>query len=416
MIPGHMRQRKGGSLEELGGEEVEETQVKKLVKQLDFNPKVAQKAEKSSSKGGLVSLITLCITFWLIYSEYQAFFEKKTHDVLIVDTEREKPDELLKVYLEIEFPQLPCAVLSLDAVDGQGEQQAFAKAHVVRSRMQNEKDFGHLGQDVLGSEAITSSKWVPPQGYCGSCYDVGKYLANKNRCCNTCLDLKRAYIEHRLDPRIASNSEQCLREAKAPKLVTPNEGCKVHGHLEIQPSKGNFHVAAGRGIQAQHMSHHHHIHQMTARDLETFNISHSIKMLSFERPLPYQKYPLQGVSHIDHQLTQVKYFIQVVPMEIKKGEDDTTGTQAYVYSATAFTEVVDVTQQPFPVPGVFFYYDFSALQIQSTILEPSIIQFITRVCALCGGMFVVLGMVYRFLDHFLTSVLGFEEEQVSSYL
>jgi hypothetical protein len=171
MFPSEVRHRKAGE-ELVSSTDEDESKVKAIVKQLDFNPKWKKKVAKSSPKGGLVSVIALFITLWLIYSEIVDYTTVKTRDVLVVDTDVEKPDELIKVFVEIEFPRLPCAVLSLDAVDGEGEQQSFAKAHIVRSRMKGSETFGHLGQPVLGSEAIPASKWVPPAGYCGSCYDV----------------------------------------------------------------------------------------------------------------------------------------------------------------------------------------------------------------------------------------------------
>jgi endoplasmic reticulum-Golgi intermediate compartment protein 3 len=417
MLSGHMKHRKVGPHETQTEVSSDENSVQSFVKILDLHPKLEKTAEKRSSKGGLVSLIALLITIWLIHSEVSEYMIYKTKDSVTVDLDLEKPDELIKVYLEIEFPTLPCAVLSLDVVDKDGEQQPLAQAHIVRSRMQGKEAIGHLSQIVRGSEAIPTSTWVPPDDYCGSCYDVEKIPNHKKICCNTCLELKRAYIAHGLPPAVASSSEQCLRELKKPKLTTPNEGCRIHGHLEVQPSRGNFHIAAGRANQVSHMSHQHHIHQLTPMDLVSFNITHKIKFLSFGRPLARYPSPLKDVEYFDQKLSQTKYFLQVVPL-IQQYSSSYTGVQEkyYVYSASQFTQYVEITSNHFPVPGVFFYYDFSALQINSIIQKTSLFALITRVCAMVGGMFVVLGLLYRMFDYILSKVFGIDQDKVNSIL
>jgi endoplasmic reticulum-Golgi intermediate compartment protein 3 len=244
---------------------------------------------------------------------------------------------------------------------------------------------------------------------------VGKLEHHRTSCCNTCLELKRAYIAHGLNPDIASNSEQCLREHSLPKLVAPQEGCRIHGHLEVQPSQGNFHVAAGKSVQASHMSHLHHIHQMSLEELATFDISHKITFLSFGRPLSRFSYPLTNVSYTDLKLSQVKYFIRVVPVNTAESSDGQT-QKTFLYSANQFVQPVEITSGHFPVPGVFFFYDFSELQISSMAYSPSLIQVITRICAVVGGMFVILGFIYQGLDFLFTKIFGLEKEGITSLL
>jgi hypothetical protein len=48
--------------------------------------------------------------------------------------------------------------------------------------------------------------------------------------------------------------------------------------------------------------------------------------------------------------------------------------------------------------GVYFEYDFYALRIKLTEQPRPLLEFITRVCAVIGGFYVVLGFLYRSAD------------------
>tara|TARA_R110002050_G_scaffold287442_1_gene438641 strand:+ start:229 stop:1488 length:1260 start_codon:yes stop_codon:yes gene_type:complete len=387
--------------------------IPQIVKQLDFNPKLKKSAEKNSSRGGVVSIIALLVTVWLISAEWTSYTSEHATHTVYVDTDREHPDELIKVYLDIEFRSIPCSLLSLDVVDNEGEQQPNARAHIVRTRIGANDVIGHLETTERGSAGVTTKSWVPPEGYCGSCYDVNNIPSHNPKskmCCNTCTDLKRAYISHGLDFRIAQNSEQCLRATGA-SAQFDQEGCRIHGHLEVQQQAGNFHVAAGSAVTSDHASHKHHVHALTALDLLKFNSTHIISRLCFGRPDDDFSYPLQGKVWVDRRLSQVKYIMDVVPVHFEGYSDRQS---SFLYSATRHNEEVDLTQPHYATPGVFFFYDFSAFQIKHTLHRRSFLYFVTRVCALVGGMFVVLGLVYRMLDSALVKLLGEERSSALS--
>jgi hypothetical protein len=44
--------------------------------------------------------------------------------------------------------------------------------------------------------------------------------------------------------------------------------------------------------------------------------------------------------------------------------------------------------------GVFWYYELDAVQIVIRENGPNFLQFVTRICATMGGMWVVIGIFY----------------------
>jgi Endoplasmic reticulum vesicle transporter len=84
----------------------------------------------------------------------------------------------------------------------------------------------------------------------------------------------------------------------------------------------------------------------------------------------------------------------------------------------------------FSFTGVFFKYDFSELRIKYTEQSKYFSTFLTRVCAVVGGVFVVIGLVYKgfvivyqrttgrklagFGDTFGSSLLGSDRLTVSA--
>ena len=97
----------------------------------------------------------------------------------------------------------------------------------------------------------------------------------------------------------------------------------------------------------------------------------------------------------------------------------------YQYTYSNHTEKVDVTSRHWHLPGtvmvvmltlenrtlncdlvagVFFRYDFSPMMAVVRFSPRSFIEYLTRLCALIGGTYVVLGMVYKLIAHMTRTV------------
>lgn len=53
------------------------------------------------------------------------------------------------------------------------------------------------------------------------------------------------------------------------------------------------------------------------------------------------------------------------------------------------------------LPGVFFVYDFSSFLVRKTeeATQPSFLRFLTRICAVVGGVFTVAGLIDSLVYH-----------------
>jgi hypothetical protein len=59
-------------------------------------------------------------------------------------------------------------------------------------------------------------------------------------------------------------------------------------------------------------------------------------------------------------------------------------------------DVVDLTARSFKLPGLFIRYSFDALRMTKVDHpESSFSHFLTRCCALLGGSYVFMGLIYR---------------------
>lgn len=128
-----------------------------------------------------------------------------------------------------------------------------------------------------------------PENYCGPCYGA-HFKDEETSCCNTCEDVQRAYTDQGWIATV-DDFEQCVREGwKEKTLAQSGEGCRMHGTLEVNKVRGNFHFSAGRAFSHGGS----HIHDMSSFLSNTHgqNFDHKIDLLRFgshEQDLQKQK-------------------------------------------------------------------------------------------------------------------------------
>lgn len=58
------------------------------------------------------------------------------------------------------------------------------------------------------------------------------------------------------------------------------------------------------------------------------------------------------------------------------------------------------------LPGVFFNYDLSPIRVRIEERRRSFLHFLTRVCAIVGGIFTVMGVVDRLVEKAVAGVVA----------
>ena len=135
---------------------------------------------------------------------------------------------------------------------------------------------------------------------------------------------------------------------------------------------------------------------------EQFNVSHTVNRLHFGPWIPpLVRRSLNLTSQLDGATRSVadgygmfQYYLQVVPTVYRFLNGTTVET--YQYSVTEHTRHVDPGSNR-GLPGVFFFYEVSALHVEFEEYRRGWTHFFTGVCAAVGGAFTVMGMLDRSL-------------------
>ncbi|KAG6890820.1 hypothetical protein C0995_003253 [Termitomyces sp. Mi166 len=172
-------------------------------------------------------------------------YRKITIDTsIVVDKSR---GEKLTVNMNITFPRVPCYLLSLDVMDISGELQRDLSHNVLKVRLD---EHGAIVPNSYSAELrndIDKMNEQKKDGYCGSCYGG---LEPPSGCCQTCEDVRQAYVNRGWSFSNPDAIEQCKDEGWAENLRDQkNEGCNISGRIRVNKVIGNIHLSPGRSFQ-----------------------------------------------------------------------------------------------------------------------------------------------------------------------
>lgn len=241
----------------------------------------------------------------------------------------------------------------------------------------------------LGNNEVKASGQCPPCVPQDPPRALARFIRGRNdqsSCCHTCEEVREYLRNNHLPQPLGDLTPQC--KVIAP--YTDEEGCRIFGFLEVPRGKGDFHIAAGSGFSQRHDEHQHHIHQVDWSRVDKFNISHNIHSLSFGPLIPGVVNPLDKHVIVAQSLAQHIYMIQVIPTKYDSGSTFLNTNQ---YAFTQHHQLVEPGPN-FALPGVYFRYDINPLMIYIHKKDSSLANFITRLCAIIGGLYVVFGIVY----------------------
>lgn len=283
---------------------------------------------------------------------------------------------------------------------------ADAKEAAAAKRASEKLEEATKGKGAVAARKLASQKAgaaspsVGGTAACGSCYGA----APAGSCCNTCDDVREAYRKKGWGLTITKAIVQCHSEGFLSNMKTQaDEGCRIHGYLDVDKSAGHVHFAPGRSFQHAHLI----VHDLFSFTVQEFNVSHVINDLSFGEKFPDMQNPLAGVVRAvgkEGESGMFQYYTKIVPTDYQRGADGPV-LETNQYSVTEHFQRVNMRSGR-QLPGVYIYYDLSPLRVRFVDGDNGgFSHFLTNVCAIVGGVFTVMGMVDLGLHNFVKKAL-----------
>lgn len=333
----------------------------------------------------------------------------------------------IPILLNVSFPRVPCYLVSLDVVNVAGELQVDVQHDIVRTRLD---PHGQVIDSSKGSRGELHDVVATHEpNYCGNCY--GATPDNEDGCCNSCDQVRQAYLRKGWSFPYPDGVEQCRAEHWTEKVQSQaGEGCNVAGLFHVNKVVGNIHISMGRSFQVNTGWMQTMVPYLQGENVpQTHDFGHVIHTLSFggeyefglgkdQRPGVVQdikhhlglRDPLQGVrAHADQGNFMYQYYLKVVPTEYHTLRGLVLTTRQY--SVTAYerdlnpgadlAHAAQVAQglvqkeakdahRTFhgvrPTASVLFNYELSALKAVHTETSRSLAHFLGAVCAIVGGV------------------------------
>ncbi|KAL8279228.1 hypothetical protein RQP46_008265 [Phenoliferia psychrophenolica] len=384
-------------------------------KGLDAFGKTMEDVKVKTGFGGLLTLLSFSLILSLTVYEFIDYRKVHMEPSIVVDRSR---GEKLVVNLNVSFPRVPCYLLSVDIMDISGEHQNDVNHDMSKTRLSKDGVAVEApkGKELKGDlERIASQKG---EGYCGTCYGG---TPPESGCCNTCEEVREAYVRRGWSFVNPDSVEQCVSEGWTDKIKEQSEeGCNIAGKVRVNKVIGNFHLSPGRSFQANAM----HVHDLVPylQGGNKHDFGHVIHHFSFGSEMEEEFVgvggmgledtkrslgivnPLDGMkAHTEESNYMFQYFLKVVSTHFTFLDGRELNT--HQYSVTQYerdlsgsrtgkdAEGHQTTHGYAGVPGLFFNYEISPLMVIHREERQSFAHFLTSTCAIVGGVLTVAGLV-----------------------
>lgn len=344
------------------------------LRHLDAYARAEEHLTTQTLSGAVVSVLGLTLMAILFVAELLAFAAPQLSHAMAVDATR---SEKLPIHLNLTFPALPCAMLSLDALDMSGKHEVDIDTTLYKTKLDRE---GRAISSERVSNLTDGAHKVKADSHAGKQNGTEPKEEEK-------IPKVEVVQPHPLMVGGSNAMRSVDRVQQLTASLQSGEGCNIAGYLEVERVAGNFHVS----------THSHSFHVLEAvlhNNHGSLNVSHTVHSLSFGPPFPGVVNPLDDNVRMlskEEGAGTFRYFLKVVPT---------------VYSSLTGPEIptnqFSVTEYFTPskgtdgaLPAVYFMYDLFPITVEIKERRRSVGHFLTRVCAVVGGVFAVSGMLDR---------------------
>ncbi|GAA5962260.1 hypothetical protein JCM3765_004723 [Sporobolomyces pararoseus] len=398
------------------------------VRGIDAFGKTMEDVKIKTGFGGMLTLVSLSLILALTLYEFVDYRRVHMEPSIVVDRSR---GEKLVVNLNVTFPRVPCYLLSVDIMDISGEHQNDVNHDLLKTRISQEGKTimaASKGKELTGdAERIARQK---AEGYCGTCYGGTPPTEGPNPgCCNSCDDVREAYVRRGWSFVNPDSIEQCVAEGWSDKIKEQStEGCNLAGRVHVNKVIGNFHLSPGRSFQANAM----HVHDLVPylQGGSKHDFGHEIHHFSFASESEDEFWkagsrgskgkertkkelgivdPLDGIkAHTEESNYMFQYFLKVVSTQFEFLDGRELHT--HQYSVTQYERDLSNKNQQGKdahghqtthgyagVPGLFFNYEISPLKVTHVETRQSLAHFLTSTCAIVGGVLTIAGLIDGFV-------------------
>jgi len=385
------------------------------LKGVDAFGKTTEDVKVKTRTGALLTLVSAAIILAFTTMEFMDYRKITIDTSIVVDKSR---GEKLTVNMNVTFPRVPCYLLSLDVMDISGELQRDVSHNILKMRLDER---GAMVPDSASTDLhndLEKMNAAKEENYCGSCYGG---LEPESGCCNTCEDVRTAYVNRGWSFSNPEAIDQCKNEGWADKLrEQANEGCNISGRIRVNKVIGNIHLSPGRSFQTSSRNVYELVPYLRD-DGNRHDFSHMIHYFAFEGDDEYDWWkaeagramkkrlgiapdPLNGIYARTNQAQRMfQYFLKVVSTQFRTYDGRIINT--HQYSTTSFErdlgeggqgdtpQGIHVQHGVTGVPGAFFNFEISPILVVHADTRQSFAHFVTSTCAIVGGVLTVASLL-----------------------
>jgi len=367
--------------------------------------------------GAFLTLLSAAVILAFSTIEFFDYRRLNMDTSIVVDKSR---GQHLTVWLNVTFPRVPCYLLSLDVMDVTGEVQRDITHQILKTRIDS------TGVPVPNSFSADPRNDIDRLNearsgeYCGSCY--GGLPSGEGNCCNTCDQVREAYINRGWSFSNPDAIEQCVAEGWADKLREQStEGCNINGRVRVNKVAGNIHLSPGRSFQASNYQNVYDLVPYLKEGGQRHDFTHTIHQFAFTADDEYDRTKSKTSAELKKRLGifanpldqaewatmktdyMFQYFLKVVSTQFRTLDSKIINT--HQYSATQFGRDLAKGQQENDklglhiahgasgIPGVFLNYEISPILVVHTETRQSFAHFLTSTCAIVGGVLTVASIL-----------------------